>query len=173
MRLGAFSTDKAHGDGLWRSTMAKRRLRGLVPPVVQIRRSEAPWCGEGGHSTDCEIPASSCYPQNFMPTDQIVHLLIAERDKLNRAIEALQGSVKRRGRPPKNQSAAVAPATAAPTRKRRRQSAAQRKAQAERMKAYWAAKRKKQAKGLVLLAERSQPLHVRHCLFQRCFEHLR
>jgi hypothetical protein len=32
-------------------------------------------------------------------------------------------------------------------RKRRRQSAAQRKAQAERMRAYWAAKRKKQAKG--------------------------
>jgi hypothetical protein len=82
-----------------------------------------------------------------MPMDQILHLLIAERDKLNRAIEALQGSAKRRGRPPKNQSVTVAPAAAAPTRKRRRRSAAQRKAQAERMKAYWAAKRKKQAKG--------------------------
>jgi hypothetical protein len=54
---------------------------------------------------------------------------------------------KRRGRPPKNQSATVALVAAAPTRKRRRQSAAQRKAQAERMKAYWAAKRNKQAKG--------------------------
>ena len=81
-----------------------------------------------------------------MPIDQILHLLIAERDKLNRAIEALQGSAKRRGRPPKNQSATVAPVAAAPTRKRRRQSAAQRKAQAERMKAYWAAKRKKTVK---------------------------
>ena len=40
--------------------------------------------------------ASSCYPQNFMPTDQILYLLIAERDKLNRAIEALQGRAKRR-----------------------------------------------------------------------------
>ena len=82
-----------------------------------------------------------------MPTEHILALLIAERDKLNRAIEALQGSVKRRGRPPKNPlmiaAAAVAPA---PKRKRRRQSAAQRRAQAERMKAYWAAKRKKQAK---------------------------
>ena len=82
-----------------------------------------------------------------MPTDQIVHLLIAERDKLNRAIEALQGPAKRMGRPPENPLAAsAAPAAAAPTRKRRRRSAAQRKAQAERMKAYWAAKRKKQAK---------------------------
>jgi hypothetical protein len=80
-----------------------------------------------------------------MPIDQILYLLIAERDKLNRAIEALQGSSKRRGRPAKNQLATVEPVVAVPA-KRRRQSAAQRKAQAERMKAYWAAKRKKQAK---------------------------
>jgi len=79
--------------------------------------------------------------------DQILSLLIVERDKLNRVIEALQGSAKRRGRPPRNPLMVAAPAVApAPTRKRRRQSAAQRKAQAERMKAYWAAKRKKQAK---------------------------
>ncbi len=74
-----------------------------------------------------------------MPTDQIIALLIAERDKLNRAIEALQGSAKRRGRPPKNPLMAIA----APAKKHKRQSAARRKAQAERMKAYWAAKRKK------------------------------
>ena len=79
-----------------------------------------------------------------MPTEHIISLLIAERDKLNRAIEALQGSAKRRGRPPKNDSPA-APAIAAPRRKIRR-TAAQRKAQAERMKAYWAAKRKNAAK---------------------------
>jgi hypothetical protein len=30
-----------------------------------------------------------------MPTEHIIALLIAERDKLNRAIEALQGSVAR------------------------------------------------------------------------------
>jgi hypothetical protein len=75
-----------------------------------------------------------------MPTEHIVALLIAERDKLNRAIEALQGSAKRRGRPPKVAMAA-APEVSAP--KRKRQSAARRKEQAERMKAYWAAKRKK------------------------------
>jgi hypothetical protein len=38
-----------------------------------------------------------------MPTDQIVALLIAERDKLDRAIQVLQdGGARRRGRPPKN-----------------------------------------------------------------------
>jgi hypothetical protein len=38
----------------------------------------------------------------LMPTGQIVALLIAERDKLNRAIEALQELAKRGVRPPKN-----------------------------------------------------------------------
>ena len=78
-----------------------------------------------------------------MPTDQILTLLITERDKLNRAIEALQGSAKRQGRPPKNPLTAIATPAAAPARERKPRSAAQRKAQAERMKAYWAAKRKK------------------------------
>ena len=76
-----------------------------------------------------------------MPTEHIVALLIAERDKLNLAIEALQGSAKRLGRPPKSPLMAAAPIA----KKRKRQSAARRKAQAERMKAYWA-KRKKQSK---------------------------
>ena len=76
-----------------------------------------------------------------MPTEHIIALLIAERDKLNRAIEALQGSAKRRGRPPKAAATPAAPEGSAP--KRKHQSAARRKAQAERMKAYWAAKRKK------------------------------
>ena len=79
-----------------------------------------------------------------MPNEHIISLLIEERDKLNRAIETLQGSAKRRGRPPKNHSPATEVAIA-PARKKRR-TAAQRKAQAERMKAYWAAKRKKEAK---------------------------
>jgi len=79
-----------------------------------------------------------------MPTEHIIALLITERDKLNRAIEALQGSAKRRGRPPKNPMAAIVTAAAAPVaKKRKRQSAARRKAQAKRMTAFWAAKRKK------------------------------
>jgi hypothetical protein len=74
-----------------------------------------------------------------MPTEHILALLIAERDKLNRAIELLQPA-KRMGRPPKN----PLEASAAPQK-----SAAQiarDKAASARMKAYWAAKRKKQAK---------------------------
>ena len=86
-------------------------------------------------------------PSRRMMTDQILALLIAERDKLNRGIEALQGTAKRRGRPPRNllpaPSAAATPPR--PEKKRKARTAAQRKAQAERMKAYWA-KRKKQSK---------------------------
>lgn len=79
-----------------------------------------------------------------MPTEHIVALLIQERDKLNRAIEALQGPMKRRGRPPKNALAAAptAPEAPAPARKKRKFTAAQRKEQAARMKRYWAAKKK-------------------------------
>ena len=73
-----------------------------------------------------------------MATEHILELLVQERDKLNKAIEALHGPAKRRGRPPKNSSG---PEEAAP-KKKRTFSAAQRKKQAERMKAYWAAKRK-------------------------------
>jgi len=75
-----------------------------------------------------------------MPTEHILTLLIQERDKLNRAIEVLQGA-KRRGRPPKNPRATVAPSENG-NRKKRTFSAAQRKKQAARMKAYWAAKKR-------------------------------
>jgi hypothetical protein len=84
-------------------------------------------------------------------TENILALLVAERDKLNRAIEALQGPIRRRGRPPKNTSAA-APApeatVAAQTAKKRKggMSAAARKEQSQRMKAYWAVKRKNSPK---------------------------
>jgi hypothetical protein len=82
-----------------------------------------------------------------MPAEQIIALLIAERDKLSRAIEALQGPTKRRGRPPKNPLAAATSAAApAPKKHGRRFSAAQRKAASERMRLRWAAKRKAQAK---------------------------
>jgi hypothetical protein len=75
---------------------------------------------------------------NFIATEHIVVLLIQERDKLNRAIELLQGE-KRRGRPPKNPMVAIA---AGNGNKKRTFTAAQRKRQAQRMKAYWAAKKK-------------------------------
>lgn len=76
-----------------------------------------------------------------MPTDHIVALLIAERDKLNQAIAALTAGVaaKRRGRPPKSAAAEAAPMispapSAAPTTGRRPWTAEQKQAAAERMK---------------------------------------
>jgi len=76
-------------------------------------------------------------------TDQIVSLLIAERDRLDRAIQALQGPTVRRGRPPANAGTGLAPVVASASAGRRRgRTAAQRKAQSEKMKAYWAKRRK-------------------------------
>jgi len=72
-----------------------------------------------------------------MPTEHIVALLIAERDRLNRAIEALQGPAKRRGRPPKNQFAVVADNTQ--PKKKRHVSAAARRKMAAAQKKRWAA----------------------------------
>jgi hypothetical protein len=80
-----------------------------------------------------------------MPTEHILSLLIAERDKLNRAIEALHGPTKRMGRPPKNPRAV----SSAPMKGSAQKSAAhiaRDKAASARMRAYWAAKRKKLAK---------------------------
>jgi hypothetical protein len=85
-----------------------------------------------------------------MLTDQIVALLIAERDKLNRAIEALSGPTKRRGRPPKKDVYNdptmpdwVKPATPKKkARKKRIFSAEEREAARQRMKAMWEKRRK-------------------------------
>ena len=75
-----------------------------------------------------------------MPTEHILALLIQERDRLNVAIEALQGPLKHRGRPAK--TAQHETGLEKPARKKRTFTAAQRKAQGKRMKAFWAAKRK-------------------------------
>lgn len=79
-----------------------------------------------------------------MPTEHIIGILIAERDKLSRAIEALQGPTKRRGRPPKNPDVSTASIALPADHKRRGRTAAQRRAQSEKMKKYWASKRKQQ-----------------------------
>jgi len=66
-----------------------------------------------------------------MSKEEILALLFAERDKLNRTIEALDGP-KRRGRPP-------GPRTVAPAKRKRTLSAAGRKAIAEAARKRWAA----------------------------------
>jgi hypothetical protein len=82
-----------------------------------------------------------------MPTEHILALLIAERDKLNRAIEALGGTVtKRRGRPRKNPFGEAVAAPPVPAKKHHMRTPAARKAQAQRMRAYWAKRRKGSAK---------------------------
>ncbi len=84
-----------------------------------------------------------------MPTDHILQLLIAERDRLNAAIEVLNGgsTTKRRGRPPKNALVPNGATAPEPAKKHTRTfTAAQRKKQAASMKAYWAKKRKETRK---------------------------
>ena len=76
---------------------------------------------------------------------EILALLVAERDRLNRAIAILGGEPKRRGRPPKNTLsgiAGIAIGTSGKRRGRSKMSAGARKAVSERMKKYWAARRK-------------------------------
>jgi len=83
-----------------------------------------------------------------MATEHILTLLIAERDKLSKAIEALGGTPKPVSSPAKAPIAA-APAAAAPAKRKKRKAltSVQKKAHSERMKAFWAARRKKSAKG--------------------------
>lgn len=69
-----------------------------------------------------------------MNLEQIVAVLIQERDRLDAAIEALQGPAARKPR-------AVAETTLK-TAKKRGWTAAQKKQQRERMRAYWAKKKK-------------------------------
>jgi hypothetical protein len=77
-----------------------------------------------------------------MTTNEILELLISERDKLNLAIAALQGA-STRGRKPAD---ATATAGQQPARKRPARTLAQRQAQAEKMRQYWAARKKAEAK---------------------------
>lgn len=82
-----------------------------------------------------------------MTTEHILSLLVAERDKLSKAIEALGGATKPVSVPSKSSVApAPAPAPAKAVRKRKPLTPAQKKAHSERMKAFWAARRKKAAK---------------------------
>jgi hypothetical protein len=75
-----------------------------------------------------------------MATEHILVLLIQERDKLNRAIEALQGAGTRDGRPPKISSAEHGVEGGGAPKKRKPLSAATRKKMARAQKKRWAAK---------------------------------
>jgi len=64
-------------------------------------------------------------------------LLVAERNRLDAAIQALQGPTKRRGRQPGSKVSAVS--APAPVRRKRKLSAAGRKAIVDAAKRRWAA----------------------------------
>jgi hypothetical protein len=74
-----------------------------------------------------------------MPIEQIVALLVAERNRLDAAIRALQGPAKRRGLPPGRKGPAPAVPVAAPVARKRKISAAGRKAIADASRKRWAA----------------------------------
>ena len=74
-----------------------------------------------------------------MQTEKIVSLLIAERNRLDAAIRALEGSAKRRGRPAKKAPASTAHLPAPAVTRKRKISAAGRKAMADAAKRRWAA----------------------------------
>ena len=83
--------------------------------------------------------ADACTTIELMPTEQILAVLIAERDKLNRAIEALGGTTgKRRGRPPGTRNMPAAAEAAAPAKPKRKLSAAGRRAMVAAAKKRWA-----------------------------------
>jgi hypothetical protein len=71
----------------------------------------------------------------FMSTSDILTLLESERDRLTRAIEVLKGG--------KTTKTVKGTARTNGAHLRRIVSAAERKAQSERMKRYWAARRRK------------------------------
>lgn len=79
-----------------------------------------------------------------------LRLLIQERDRLTKAIEILQNDTppRRRGRPPKSAQAAAPAAKAKKARKKRNSnmSAEARQAVSDRMRKYWAKRRREKAK---------------------------
>ena len=81
-----------------------------------------------------------------MPIDHILTLLVAERDKLNRAIEALRGTSSASSQHKKPAPTLAATQTTNHARKPTIWTAAKRRAAAERAKAIWAKRRKQEGK---------------------------
>jgi hypothetical protein len=77
--------------------------------------------------------------RSVMPIEQIVALLVAERNRLDAAIAALRDPAKRRSRRQGRKGPAPAVRVAAPVARKRKISAASRKAMAAAAKKRWAA----------------------------------
>jgi len=74
-----------------------RSRKRRVDAVVRIEDAKAP--AQFAHIGRRDF-LNSVFVSALMPAEYIVALLVAERDRLTRAIEALQGPTKPRGRPP-------------------------------------------------------------------------
>ena len=72
----------------------------------------------------------------------VLAVLKAERDRLDRAIAVMEAEPKRRGRKPGSAALAAAAGEAPKKRGRKKMSPSARKAVSERMKKYWAERRK-------------------------------
>jgi len=79
---------------------------------------------------------SKCY-DSVVQTEQIAALLIAERNRLDAAIQALQGPEKRCGRPPGRKASVPAAVAVAPATRKRTLSPAGRKAIADAARKRW------------------------------------
>lgn len=75
----------------------------------------------------------------MMETEQIVALLVAERNRLDAAIQTLRGPAKRRGRPPGKRGPMPHVAALAPVTRKRTLSASGRRAIADAARKRWAA----------------------------------
>jgi hypothetical protein len=88
--------------------------------------------------------------RSIMQTEEIVALLIAERDRLSSAIEALRGGIKRRvrlaGARRKGAAASESVVATSAAKPKRRVSTASRKAMADAARKRWAAIRSGKAK---------------------------
>lgn len=91
-----------------------------------------------------------------MDTNQILTLLIAERDRLNQAIAVLQGRSPGTAAATKGAASATGTRGGAATNKRKIvRTPEQRAAQAERMRAYWANRNKGAATKKVVVTKKA------------------
>lgn len=114
-------------------------------PTVTEANSPAPDSAGRAHSSKdgrCRPLAACLCERDMLSTTMadILKILIEQRDRVERAIAIVQGTAPRRGRPPGSKTKKAA------TSKKRRISAAARKAAAERMRAYWAERKRAQRK---------------------------
>jgi GNAT superfamily N-acetyltransferase len=116
------------GFKILQTTIGNYYHRPPEPAVVMELRLSTPQVAPTLRIRWAEDRSRRVISSALMPTEQIVALLIAERNRLDAAVQALQGPVKRRGRPPGSKVSAPVVSGRATVKRKRRLSAAGRKA---------------------------------------------